>query len=153
MNVQASHGNAPPTGARSGRLAMALGMALYGHFACGAALTVSVDNIQTTEGDIRIVVYDESNWLNREEWTNRLVQPATGDTMTATFELPPGRYAVAVLHDENGNGKMDTRLLRMPKEPYGFSNGAKPRMGPPKFEDAVFDLAEEDLTVAITLSD
>ena len=47
---------------------------------------------------------------------------------------------------------MDTRF-RFPREPYGFSRGAKPKMGPPKFEDAVFEVAAEGLTIAITLSD
>lgn len=35
--------------------------------------------------------------------------------------LAPGRYAVNILHDENGNGKIDRGLI-LPKEGIGFSN-------------------------------
>lgn len=51
--------------------------------------------------------------------------------------VTPGDYAISLLHDENGNGKADTALM-IPKEGFGFSRDAKIRMGPPKFEDAVF---------------
>ena len=151
LGTLAPHVNVPRSRARIA--ALALGVALFGATAHGAALTVSVDNVRAAEGSVRIVVYNEENWLNRQEWTQRALQPAARGTVAATFELPPGRYAVAVLHDVNGNGKMDTRMLRLPKEPYGFSNGAKPKLGPPQFEDAAFDLAEEDLAIAITLTD
>jgi uncharacterized protein (DUF2141 family) len=40
-------------------------------------------------------------------------------------DIPPGTYALAVIHDENMNGKLDTNFLGMPKEGYGFSNGQR----------------------------
>ncbi|MEN8835700.1 MAG: DUF2141 domain-containing protein [Polaribacter sp.] len=46
-----------------------------------------------------------------------------------------------MFYDENNNGKMDTKLFGVPKEPYGFSNNAKGFMGPPSFEEAKFTLA------------
>ena len=67
--------------------------------------------------------------------------------------MPPGTYAIAVLHDENDNGKMDYRLLRLPKEPYGFSNGVVPRLGPPKFEAAAFSVGDEAVALDISLRD
>ena len=61
--------------------------------------------------------------------------------MYATFEnIPAGSYAVAVLHDENKNEKMDFNLVGIPKEAYGFSNNAKGFMAPPKFSDAAIRL-------------
>ena len=134
------------------RLIPALCVALGAGAGWAATLEVRVENIQQAEGQVRVVVYDESNWLSREEWIGRVLQPAQVDTVEATFELPPGSYAVAVVHDVNGNGRMDTRF-RFPREPYGFSRGAEPKMGPPKFEDAVFEVADEGLAIAITLSD
>jgi uncharacterized protein (DUF2141 family) len=55
--------------------------------------------------------------------------------------VPKGRYAIAIVHDENGNGKLDKRLL-MPREGYGFSNDAPVRRGPPSFKNAAFDVSE-----------
>jgi uncharacterized protein (DUF2141 family) len=53
---------------------------------------------------------------------------------------PPGIYAVACFHDENGNNKMDTNMFGIPKEGSVASNDAKGFMGPPKFQDAKFTL-------------
>ena len=73
-------------------------------------------------------------------------------TLTLTFTgVKPGRYAIAVLHDENANGKADRALGMMPKEGFGFSRDAPVRMGPPSFEDAVFDMAEEDRAMSIKM--
>lgn len=61
-----------------------------------------------------------------------------GDAKRLDFgTVAPGRYAIALLHDENGNGKMDRALL-IPTEGFGFSRDAKLRMGPPTFAAAAF---------------
>ena len=63
-----------------------------------------------------------------------------GSNLVLEFDgVPPGTYAVAVLHDENGNGRVD-RMLMIPREGFGFSRDAPVRMGPPHFTDAAFDL-------------
>jgi len=41
-------------------------------------------------------------------------------------DIPPGTYALVVIHDENMNGKLDTNWVGIPKEGYGFSNDVKP---------------------------
>ncbi len=53
-------------------------------------------------------------------------------------DIPPGTYALAVIHDENMNGKLDTNWLGVPKEGYGFSNDVKAVRGAPSFSDASF---------------
>ncbi len=65
--------------------------------------------------------------------------------------IPHGTYAISVLHDENGNGKMDTNWIGIPKEGGGASNDAKARFGPPKYEDAKFVLAQPALKLAIKI--
>lgn len=135
------------------RAAMAVGAICPMGLAFGATLTVTVDNVNKAEGNVRIAVYDEQTWLSREQWIARKIVPATDAArLSVAFELPSGTYAVAVVHDVNGNGRMDTRM-RFPREPYGFSNGVVPRFGPPKFEDARFNMGEDDLNIAIELRD
>lgn len=83
--------------------------------------------------------------------TNRMVR-VSGPTAAVEFtDVPYGRYAVAVIHDRNGNGKLDTRLGLLPTEPLGFSNGAKVSFGPPSYKDAAFDLGTPDKRIAITV--
>ena len=63
---------------------------------------------------------------------------AAGETVAFTFhDVPPGTYAISLLHDENANGRADKALM-IPKEGFGFSRDAKVRMGPPKFDSAAF---------------
>jgi uncharacterized protein (DUF2141 family) len=59
-----------------------------------------------------------------------------GKARVTLGRLPPGPYAVAVLHDEDDNRKMKTGFLGRPAEGYGSSRDARGRFGPPRFEDA-----------------
>ena len=52
--------------------------------------------------------------------------------------LAAGTYAVALIHDENGNGRLDTNFLGIPREGVGATNNARSRFGPPKFDEAAF---------------
>lgn len=66
------------------------------------------------------------------------VATVVGQTLVLELgTLPPGTYAVGVVHDENSNNVVDTNLFGVPREGFGFSNDAKPRWnGPPTFEQA-----------------
>ena len=73
-------------------------------------------------------------------------------TATAVFEdLPQGSYGVAVIHDENRNGKLDFNEMGMPVEGYGHSNNPERRMGPPKFDETKFAVSSPSTTVEIQL--
>lgn len=68
-----------------------------------------------------------------------------------TGELPPGRYAVAVYLDENGNHKLDFGMFGIPKEPVGTSNNPRGRLGPPRFNECAFQMGADNLTLSIKL--
>jgi len=78
------------------------------------------------------------------------VKPAGGRATVTFEEIPFGDYAVKVFHDENDNKKIDIGW-RGPKEPYGFSNGARGLMGPPSFADAKVTLSAPTLRLEIAL--
>lgn len=65
-------------------------------------------------------------------------------------DIPNGLYAIAIVHDENGNGKMETNFLGIPKEGIGVSNNVKGSFGPPKFKDAKFEHQKQETVLAIT---
>lgn len=72
-------------------------------------------------------------------------------TATLTFSgVAPGTYAIVVIHDENGNGEMDTNFLGIPREPGGFSNNAPARMGPARFSEAAFEVGDDAVTLDIS---
>ena len=66
--------------------------------------------------------------------------PAAATVQVDFGPVPAGRYAIALFHDENGNGKLDKRLM-LPREGYGFSRNAPVMMGPPRFASAAFATA------------
>jgi uncharacterized protein (DUF2141 family) len=66
--------------------------------------------------------------------------PAAGPLLLDFGALPPGHYAISLIHDENANGKLDT-VMMLPREGYGFSRDAKVRFGPPSFAAAAFPVA------------
>ena len=77
---------------------------------------------------------------------------AAGKGTTLTFhDVKPGRYAIALLHDENDNGKADRAAMMIPTEGFGFSRDAKVRMGPPKFQDAAFEVTDRPEHLSIRM--
>ena len=79
--------------------------------------------------------------------------PAAGGVATCVFEqVAPGEYAIAVVHDTNGNGQADINFLGMPTEGIGVSNNVLPRMSAPTFEASRFTLAPgQTVRLAISL--
>ena len=64
--------------------------------------------------------------------------------------LPPGLYAVALIHDENANAKLDT-MMGIPREGFGFSRNPPMGFGPPRFAAAEFALGSVAETQQVTM--
>src|SRR5512139_985072 len=71
--------------------------------------------------------------------TNIMVIKVRDMQARSDFEyIAPGTYAVAVVHDDNMNGELDTNWAGSPTEGYGFSNDARALLGAPSFSLASF---------------
>ncbi len=112
-------------------------------------LTVHVLDAKSTQGTVSGAVYrDDRAWLKPDGAIGGERVPSAPNATLVYRNLPAGRYAVSLFHDENGNGKLDTNPAGIPLERYGFSRDARGRMGPPSFEDAAIDLhADSTITV------
>ncbi|MDZ4308643.1 DUF2141 domain-containing protein [Allopontixanthobacter sp.] len=120
-----------------------------------STITVTVTNMRSTEGVVRACITARSKGFPKCDASDagsiNVVAPAA-ETVTFSFtNVTPGRYAIALLHDENNNGKADRALMMMPTEGFGFSRDAKVRMGPPKFDDAAFDVAGNPIVQTIRM--
>jgi len=74
------------------------------------------------------------------------------NTLTIRFDdVEPGEYAIALLHDENEDGKANRVLGMAPKEGYGFSRDAPVRMAPPEWNDAVFTMGDAPKKLTIKM--
>ena len=118
----------------------------------GSRLDVALDHLRSARGLVRVcLTADPANF------------PACIDDADAvTLSIParehrfslgglaPGDYALAVIHDENGNGRLDT-FAGIPREGYGFSRNAPVRFGPPRFAAARFAVGGEDTAERVTM--
>jgi len=108
-----------------------------------AVLEVNVRGIRNAAGSIGVALFDETtaSGFPMVELTRSTSVLASATGVTIQFEdLPPGRYALAVTHDENENGEVDTNEYGVPVEGFGFSNDAMGEMGPPTFAQAAIDV-------------
>jgi uncharacterized protein (DUF2141 family) len=117
-------------------------------------VVITVTGLRSAEGTVRACMTTEEKIFPKcikDPASHRTVVKA-GEAVTIRFTgVEPGKYAVALLHDENDNGKADRALGMMPKEGYGFSRDAPVRMAPPKFRDAVFEHKTGRQDIAITM--
>ncbi|NNK88082.1 MAG: DUF2141 domain-containing protein [Flavobacteriaceae bacterium] len=121
---------------------------VFSYMANSQNLTVTVDNVLNTNGQVLIALHTSETFMKGPGIQNEAVG-ISGNSVTVTFkDVEPGSYAIMVLHDENSNHRMDYEVTGMPKENYGTSNNAM-SFGPPRFEDARFDMTEEDLELKI----
>ena len=120
----------------------------------GARLRLEVTHVRAAQGKMVITVYpdDASRWLAHNGKLARVRVPARAPVTDGCFELPgPGRYAVAVYHDSNGNDRFDRTLVGLPAEGYGFSNDVPTPTGLPPFEKVRFTVKPGETTVRIAL--
>ena len=116
---------------------------LSGNGPAAGGVTVTVNGLRNTNGMVRACITAVPRLFphcDRDPAAQKLSVPARNGAVLNFPGLPAGRYAIAVIHDENGNGKMDKGLI-LPKEGFGFSRDAPVRMGPPPFSAAAFDVA------------
>lgn len=99
---------------------------------------VTVKNLQEIKGTIRMAVYaGEENFMKKSLTAKEI--KVTGREATVVFEnVKPGEYAISTYHDVDDNKELNTGLMGIPKEPYGFSNDARGTFGPPSYERAKF---------------
>jgi uncharacterized protein (DUF2141 family) len=110
-----------------------------------------INGIDKLEGEIRIAIFDSEEKYTKEP-LHALVIPVDSTTIVWKEDsLPFGEYAIAVYHDKNKNGKIDTNLLGIPKEDYGFSNDARGRFGPASWNDSKFKVDEKTFSTEINI--
>ena len=110
------------------------------------SLTIKVKNLRYSKGVVQFAIYNKEGSIPDEKYKKyykKDIAFITKDSSTITFtNLPKGKYAINILHDENENGKVDKGFM-LPKEGIGFSNyesiGMRNR---PKFSKASFELNE-----------
>ncbi len=109
----------------------------------GCDLIVHVDHLRNTRGKVGTIVFaSPAGWPENKQKALRhgpadIVQTPAGITSTAIWKgLPPGTYAIAAIHDENSNHKLDRNFIGIPTEGFGFANNPFVGLTPPSFRKA-----------------
>lgn len=116
-------------------------------------LTVNVSGAVNEKGAIGVALHNTAKTFPEGESFRRQIISADTKPLTVYFKnLPAGTYAISLMHDENENGILDRNFVGMPTEYYGFSNNARGKMGPPTFKQAMFEITDDNVMVAIDLT-
>ncbi|NJB37729.1 DUF2141 domain-containing protein [Croceivirga sp. JEA036] len=114
----------------------------------GVTVSVTIENVLNDEGNLLASLHTAETFMKAQGIKMSSVAAKKG-AVTITFEnVAPGTYAIMILHDANGNNKMDFQANGMPKESYG-TTGEMNMYGPPTFKDSSFTVAEEPVSHTI----
>lgn len=111
-----------------------------------AALEVSISGLRNMKGNVLVCVTANPRFFpdcSKDPKSFRATVPARDSAQVSFRGIAQGTYAIALVHDENGNSKMDMAIF-LPREGFGFSRNPAIVTGPPKFKAAAFaiDAAE-----------
>jgi uncharacterized protein (DUF2141 family) len=121
-----------------------------------STLKLSIEKLRSSRGMLRIcLTADPKNFPGCVDDAHALTRSVpAGETEIDIGDLPHGDYAAAVIHDENGNAKLDT-FMGIPREGFGFSRNPSIGFGPPRFTAARFtvnsDHEEQDVRMRYLL--
>ncbi|RUS92484.1 hypothetical protein DSM106972_098880 [Dulcicalothrix desertica PCC 7102] len=117
-------------------------------------LNVRIDGLKSQKGQVCLTVFSTSRGFpdNGKRALSAQCTKIGGTPQTVTFpNLKPGNYAIAVIHDTNGDGALNRNLIGIPTEGFGFSNNPTIRTGPPKFGESAVLVAGPNTNIQIQL--
>ena len=101
---------------------------------------VSVTGLRSTKGQLLVCLTTNRKAFpdcSKDKASVRMAVKATDAAHFKVVAPTAGTYAIAVVHDENSNNKMDVAIF-LPKEGFGFSRNPTITVGPPSFKAASF---------------
>jgi uncharacterized protein (DUF2141 family) len=117
-------------------------------------IEIRVEGLRNAEGSVRLCLTRHPEHFpacNGDPAAIRHVVPASRAAIIRLSDVAPGVYALSVVHDENDNSRLD-RFMGIPREGFGFSRNPRMRMGPPRFEEARFELSAETRRQVVRLN-
>jgi uncharacterized protein (DUF2141 family) len=120
----------------------------------GVEVSIRIEGLRSTKGQVlaclTAVPSAFPNCKDGKQARSRLAIPASQAATINFGRIEKGTYAIAVLHDENGNGRPDWVLV-IPKEGFGFSRNPVVRTGPPSFAAASFAVGDAPVQQTIRM--
>jgi uncharacterized protein (DUF2141 family) len=111
------------------------------------SLDAGIQGFRSQKGQVMVCLTAQpKNFPNcqNDPHARRMTVPTRLAANLKFSDLPSGNYALALIHDENGNGKLDT-MMGIPREGFGFSNNPAIRFGPPSFKSATVTIGSAEV--------
>jgi uncharacterized protein (DUF2141 family) len=115
------------------------------------SIKVRVTKVSTKKGEVMLALFSSSKGFPYE--TSYAIQKQKGNAVNGIIELsftdiPPGTYAIALFHDTNSDGKLNTNFMGIPKEGYGVSNNTYNTFSAPGYKESSFSHSDRtELTI------
>jgi uncharacterized protein (DUF2141 family) len=123
--------------------------------AAAGALSIEINGLRNRNGQVCLSVFNSSNGFptnGDNAVSSQCVAIDDPASVRVTFGgLKAGSYAVAILHDENADGKANRNRLGIPTEGFGFSRNPGLRAGPPSFADSAFLAAGSQTEIQVQM--
>jgi uncharacterized protein (DUF2141 family) len=118
----------------------------------GPSVVVEIEGLRSNRGEVRgALFHSRSGWTEEGREVATCVAHIAAHRATCVLDdVEPGNYAFAFLHDEDDDGALDRDWIGIPSEGFGFSNDAAPSLGPPSYESARFEHADETTTLHVS---
>ena len=121
--------------------------------ASDVSIRVRIKNIDKIQGQMMLAVYDSKETFLTDHVVTTAKAPVTGKTMVLHVSglQVSHSYAISTYHDVNGNGKLDTNLMSIPTEPFGFSNNNLGLIPIPNYQKSTFMIDRKTEEIEIRL--
>ncbi len=115
-------------------------------------LDVTITNIRDSEGRLHLAFFgNDCDYNNENPLLTKYIDKETllCDTAQIEISIAPGTYALSVLDDEDGDGKLRFSFWGIPREGFGFSNYIHKGSRKPHFNDFSFSVHENERVVIL----
>ncbi len=118
-------------------------------------LKVTVYDLKNDQGQVIVLLYNKEGSIPdktfKKYFKKTIVSIQNGKAVAVFDGIPPGRYAVNIIHDENANGRLDKGFM-LPKEGFGLSNFKKVNLfHKPNFKKASFEVTRDTSVLVKTI--
>lgn len=108
-------------------------------------IEVSLTDFKNNKGTVRVGLYNTEGDFLDKTYKSLSSAIANKEAKVTFTDIPDGTYAISSFHDADDDGELKMFMGMIPSESYGCSNGARGYFGPPKWEDAKFEVKDGEV--------
>lgn len=120
-----------------------------------SSLTVAIDGLRNQNGQVCLSLFSQAEGFpgrSDRAITVECIQTNEASRGVTFRNLNLGSYAVALYHDANADGRLNTGFFGIPTEGFGFSRNPQISTGAPRFQDTALRLTSPSTSIQIQMN-